>query len=183
MANLARLSGSDLGSATRSAITKSHLYISRGHSTLENTWLRPALQRKGLQHVLFTAEDHGLVVPSWLRETPDANALNQVVKQEHWQKCLTQPVQVRRVWGATGLLWALLLDQFGAQRSFQVCRRCERINPARPANNSAVPPIAVNALELDGLWTSVARDQAACAQANREVNRDHLNPCCCDPIR
>ena len=127
MANLARFSSSDLGGATRSAITKSHLYISRGQSTLEHTWLRRALQREGLQHVLFTAEDHGLVVPPRLRDTPDAHALNEAIEREDWHKCLSQPVQVRRVWGVTGFFWALLLDQFEAQRSFRVCQRCGRI--------------------------------------------------------
>jgi hypothetical protein len=127
MANLARLSGSDPGGATQSVKTKSHLYISQGRSTLEHTWLQPALRRKGLQHVLFTAEDHGLVVPSWLREAPDPNALNKAVEQEDWQRRLSQPVSVRRVWGATGLLWALLLDRFEAQLSFQVCQHCGRI--------------------------------------------------------
>jgi hypothetical protein len=37
---------------------------------------------------------------------------------------MTRPVSIRRVWGATGLLVALLLDQLAAYQPIQQCERC-----------------------------------------------------------
>jgi hypothetical protein len=160
MANIARLSGSDPGGATQSAKTKSHLYISQGRSTIEHTWLQPALRRKGLQHVLFTAEDHGLVVPSWLRETPDANALNKAVEQEDWQKRLSQPVPVRRVWVRRDSCGRYCSTDSRLSFLFSSVRAANGLFPARPASASAVPTIAANVSMLDEPSTSVALGQA-----------------------
>jgi hypothetical protein len=127
MAKLARQSTADLARALRAAAVTAQPYLSAGHSTGEHIWFRPTLERDGPQHILFKAEDQGLIVPPRLRRRWDADALNEVLKQDAWQKWLAEPIPIRRAWGAVGLFWILLLDHLEAQRSFTVCRRCGRI--------------------------------------------------------
>ena len=127
MAKLARQSSSDLPGALRAAQVEAQPYLHRGHSTVEHAWFRPTLQRKGLKHVLFKAEDWGLTVPPRSRQRWDEKALNEALKQDAWQKWLAEPVTIRRAWGAAGLFWTLLLDRLEAQRSFVACERCGRI--------------------------------------------------------
>ena len=126
MAKFARQSATDLPGALRAAVVEAQPYLFRGHSTVEHTWFRPTLGQKGAKHVLFNAEDRGLIVPQ-SREGCDENALNEALKQEAWQKSLAEPVPIRRVWGAVGLFWSLLLDRLEGQRPFIVCERCGRI--------------------------------------------------------
>jgi hypothetical protein len=127
MAGLARHSTADLAGASRAAAVTVQPYLSRGHSTVEHLWFRPTLERRGPRHILFKAEDRWLTVPPQLRQKWDENALNEVLKQEAWQKWLAEPIPIRRAWGGVGLFWTLLLDHLEAQRSFTVCERCGRI--------------------------------------------------------
>jgi len=127
MARLAARSAKDLPGALRLALVEARPYLSQGHSTLEHTWFRPALKQNGLKHVLFKAEDRGLTVPRELRQRWDENALKEAVKQDTWRKWLTEPVSIRRAWGAAGLFWTLLIDRLEEQRPFMVCERCDRI--------------------------------------------------------
>jgi hypothetical protein len=127
MVKLARHSTADLAGALRAAQIEAQTYLSAGHSTVEHLWFRPTLERNGPQHILFKAEDRGLIVPPRLRQRWDADALNEVLKQDAWQKWLAQPIPIRRAWGAVGLFWTLLLDRLEAQRSFTACDRCGRI--------------------------------------------------------
>jgi hypothetical protein len=88
---------------------------------------RPTLERKGLNHVLFKAEEWGLTIPPQVSRPWDDNLLNRVLQQDDWQQWLAKPVPIRRAWGPVGLLWSLLIDRLGARRSFTVCELCDRI--------------------------------------------------------
>jgi hypothetical protein len=127
MAKLARQSASDLTGALRAAVVEAQPFLFRGESTVEHTWFHPTLERRGPKHVLLKAEDRGLTVPPPSRRQWDQNALNEALKQDAWQKWLAEPVPIRRVWGAVGLFWTLLLDRLDAQRPFIVCERCGRL--------------------------------------------------------
>jgi hypothetical protein len=125
MAKIARQSASDPQGALRAAALGAHPHIFQGCATLKDSWFYPALKHKGLRNVFFKAEDHGLSLrsgSSWNEER-----LKEALKQDDWRKWLAQTVPIRRVWGAVGLFWALLLDRLEERQPFGICERCGRI--------------------------------------------------------
>jgi hypothetical protein len=121
MTKLAGQSTSDLAGALRRAAVSAQSYVFPGHTTVEHIWFRPTLEQKGASHVLFKAEERGLIPP---RRRSDQASIDEALKKEAWQKWLAEPVSIRRVWGAIGLFWTLLLDHLEAQRKFAVCELC-----------------------------------------------------------
>jgi hypothetical protein len=62
-------------------------------------------------------------IPDALRTDPDKwnrESLNHLLKEEAWRAELGQPVPILRVWGATGLFWALLVDRLEQSRRFSL---------------------------------------------------------------
>ena len=127
MSRIAGQSASDHLEALRAAALGAQQYISPGYSTVEHCWFRPTLEQKGIAHVLFKAEDRGLLAPLPGHRSWDRAALNQALKQEDWQRWLAEPVSIRRAWGAVGLFWTLLRDRLENQQLFATCERCGRL--------------------------------------------------------
>ena len=76
LSNIARLSSSDHAQSLRAAEIGAQRYLFSGHTTLEHSWLRPALAENGVRHVIFKAEDRGLIVPKSLRNRWNLTAIN-----------------------------------------------------------------------------------------------------------
>jgi hypothetical protein len=127
MSRIAGQSASDPLEALRAAALGAQQYISPGYSTVEHCWFRLALEQKGIAHVLFKAEERGLLTPLPRRRSWDQAALNQALKQDGWQRWLAEPVSIRRAWGAVGLFWTLLHDRLENQQLFATCERCGRL--------------------------------------------------------
>jgi hypothetical protein len=127
LSNIARLSSSDYAQSLRAAEVGAQRYLFSGHTTLEHSWFRPALDEKGVRHVILQAEDRGLILPKSLRGQSNSAAINEVLKRDEWRKWLAEVVPIRRVWGAAGLFWILLLDRLQAGRPFVSCETCGRI--------------------------------------------------------
>jgi hypothetical protein len=122
----------DRGGEPVELLTKAKSYAGRylfdGHTTLEFSWFRPSFEQKGIRHIVLTAEDKGLTIPEALRKEPwDKGLLGQLLSRDDWTTVLSQLVPVRRVWGASGLLWALLLERLESGRGFVSCERCGRV--------------------------------------------------------
>jgi hypothetical protein len=127
MLRIAGQSTSEHAESQRAAALGAQQYISLGYSTVEHSWFRPTLEKKGIEHVLFKAEDRGLTAPLQGRRRWDRAALEQALKREDWQKWLGEPVSIRRAWGAAGLFWTLLRDRLENQELFATCARCGRL--------------------------------------------------------
>ena len=127
MLRIAGQSTSEHAESQRAAALGAQQYISLGYSTVEHSWFRPTLEKKGIEHVLFKAEDRGLTAPLQGRRRWDRAALEQALKREDWQKWLGEPVSIRRAWGAAGLFWTLLRDRLENQELFATCERCGRL--------------------------------------------------------
>lgn len=127
MLRIAGQSTSEHAESLRAAALGAQQYISLGYSTVEHSWFRPTLEEKGIEHVLFKAEDRGLTALLQGRRRWDRAALEQALKREDWQKWLGEPVSIRRAWGAAGLFWTLLRDRLENQELFATCERCGRL--------------------------------------------------------
>ena len=127
LSNIAHLSSSDYAGSLRAAEVGAQRYLFSGHTTLEHSWFRPALAEKGVRHVIFQAEDRGLIVPKSLRGQWNSAAINELLKRDEWREWLAEVVPIRRVWGAAGLFSILLLDRLQAGLPFVSCETCGRI--------------------------------------------------------
>jgi hypothetical protein len=131
LSNIARLSSSDHAQSLRAAEIGAQRYLFSGHTTLEHSWLRPALAENGAPHVILKAEERGLFAPKSLRDQWNVTASNELLKEllklDEWCERLAEVVSIRRVWGAAGLFWTLLLDRLQAGRPFISCETCGRI--------------------------------------------------------
>jgi hypothetical protein len=67
MAQFARLSQNDQAQALIESEVAGHGYLFDGHTSLEHAWLRPAIAERGVRHVIFKAEERGLLIPKGLR--------------------------------------------------------------------------------------------------------------------
>lgn len=123
MIQLARKSTENLQGVLREASNSAASYIAEGQSTLELVWWWPryfATVRQGLaiENLLFDLESRFGIAASTLEEAMASN---------RWKEVASRPIPVRRVWTATGLFYALLLDRLEQRRPFCVCARCNRI--------------------------------------------------------
>jgi hypothetical protein len=53
-------------------------------------------------------------------------SLERLKKSDAWRKTMTAYIDVRRVWGPIGLLWALLIDRLEKGKPALQCDRCGR---------------------------------------------------------
>jgi hypothetical protein len=134
MAQLARQSQTDQAQALRESEIAGQEYLFDGHTSVEHFWLRPAIAERGVRHILFKAEERGLLIPKGLRRDQakwDLKLLNQLLERDEWRAWLTEPVSIRRAWGGVGLFWWLLIDQLKQHRSFASCESCGRVIPGK----------------------------------------------------
>jgi hypothetical protein len=127
MEQLARYATEDHSAALIRGSELAASWMWPGDSTLELSWLRTALL-DGVPHGIFTAENKGLTVPPALRyEALDEALLEKLLGTEEWQRVLARREPIRRVWGAVGLFWSLLLDEIEKKSGFLLCERCRRL--------------------------------------------------------
>jgi hypothetical protein len=124
MSKVASLSSIDRRKALRLAELEVQPHSFNGLATV-----RHSLIGKGLDHILFIAEDQpsdrGLKQRSvWRRRKP---SIDDLLKIRKWRDWLESMVPTRRVWGATGLFWTLLLDNLNVGQSFAQCENCGRL--------------------------------------------------------
>jgi hypothetical protein len=127
MEQLARYATEDHSAALIKGSEMAAPWIFPGDSTLELSWLRTALV-DGVPHAILTGENKALTIPPALRDQPlDEALLEKLLGTEDWQRVLARREPVRRVWGAIGLFWSLLLDEIEEESSFLLCEKCGRL--------------------------------------------------------
>ena len=138
MAQLAGLSQTDQAQSLRESEIAGQEYLFNGQTSLEHAWLRPAIVERGVPHVIFKAEERGSLIPEELRRDRvewDQKLLDQLLPRDEWRAWLTEPVPIRRAWGAAGLFWSLFIDQLKEHRSFSSCESCGRLISARTGSD------------------------------------------------
>jgi hypothetical protein len=105
-------------------------YMTEGSTTQEFAWFWPTYLEGGEAGVVYGAEGRFRLI---------ARSLAEARRSPAWRAAMTHPVAIRRVWGAVGLCWALLLEQLEAFQPFQVCERCGRILQARQGKRFCGP--------------------------------------------
>jgi hypothetical protein len=115
MRQVACQSNTDLTGALLAAKNNADKYISEGVTPQECTWYWPTFLSGGEKAVLFQADD---------RFGIQASSLAELQKREDFRKRLLEPVNVQRVWGPMGLLWALQIQELEDKRPTAVCTRC-----------------------------------------------------------
>jgi hypothetical protein len=118
MVQIARQSAGDPQRALQRAREVAAPYMTEGWTTQEFAWFWPTLLERGEEGMLFAAEGRFRLV---------ACSLTEALRSQAWREVMTQPVSIRRVWGATGLLAGLLLAQLEASQPIQQCERCGRM--------------------------------------------------------
>jgi hypothetical protein len=114
MRQVARQSSTDLTMALQVAKNNAANYISEGLTSRESAWYWPTFLSGGEQAVLFEAEDFGI----------QASSMAELQKGGEFRKLLSQTVKIQRVWGPTGLLWALQMQQLEDGRPPTACEIC-----------------------------------------------------------
>jgi hypothetical protein len=118
MREVAKKSREDSQAALEIALASAGPFVSEGMAALDDLWFFPILVEEGEQAALFaveTAYDISFKTSDELYDSQD------------WQTLCRKRLPVRRVFGAMGLFWALLLECLEERRGFQTCDRCERI--------------------------------------------------------
>jgi hypothetical protein len=115
LAQIARQSAGDPLLALQRAREVAAPYLTDGWTTQEYAWYWPTLLERGEQGMLFAAEGRFRLY---------ARSLTEAFGSKAWREVMTRRVSIRRVWGATGLLAALLLDRLETYRPIQPCERC-----------------------------------------------------------
>ncbi len=120
MVRVASLTSTNYQEALRMAELGAQPHTFTGSATVQHSMIG-----KGVAHLLFQAEDQGLEVPrDWHASPP---SIDELFKSEGWREWLESMVPTRRIWGATGLFWTLLLDSLQDGRSFASCDNCGRV--------------------------------------------------------
>jgi hypothetical protein len=124
MVAVARGSHADADGALRRAFDEAGRYVGDGSAPVGHIHFWPALIR-GEPAVWGVAEEHGLLerTPAPVVATRDLRA---AWASKAWRETLTRCEPVRRVWGVTGLCWALLMEELERGRCFRACERCGR---------------------------------------------------------
>jgi hypothetical protein len=115
LAQIARQSANDPQQALQRAREVAAPYMTEGWTTQEFAWYWPTLLARGEQGMLLAAEGRFRLC---------ARSLTEALGSKAWREVMTRRVSIRRVWGATGLLAALLLDRLAAYQPIQQCARC-----------------------------------------------------------
>lgn len=90
-------------------------WVSTGLSDVYQTWLLPIFVEEGETGALLAMSGkYGL----------EAMSLEEAYQREDWQEVLRRPVEVTRVWGIPGLMWALLIDRLEQEVPFKHCKGC-----------------------------------------------------------
>jgi hypothetical protein len=135
MAAIATMSETDLDLAVHLAREGAAPFVSSGRSTWADAWVKPTLLSDGPEPILFRAETIG-VPDADLNEAyeerragklSNARLAEILGRSAEFRRALSEPVVVRRAWGAVGLFWALLLDELEGRRRFATCGHCGRI--------------------------------------------------------
>jgi len=130
MVQIALESARDPHSALLRANALAAPYITEGSTTQERAWFWPTYLEGGEAGVVYGAEG---------RFRLTARSLAEARRSPAWREAMTRPVAIRRVWGAVGLCWALLLEQLEALQPLQVCERCGRIVQGRQGKRFCGP--------------------------------------------
>ncbi len=118
MSRIARQSQADLDAALSAARLYSADYLTDGETMTGAAWFGPILAAEGEEGALIALEvRYGLAARS-IDEASETNA---------WREIVMRPVPIHRAWGATGLLYGLMLDRLEQGRGFNACERCGRV--------------------------------------------------------
>lgn len=120
---VARLSATDLNGALEEARTQARPYISDAWIPRALSWLGPTA---------VGGRDRGNAEEAVLTEAESRfgisfESLEDARKSPQWRDVLETREKVSRVWGMTGLFWALLIEQLETGRRFNECYDCGRI--------------------------------------------------------
>ena len=120
---IAQASGEDYATALAQARTETKDWISEGEASVDEAWLQPLL--------LEETEQDALVAIYARYGGKDDYSLEQVYNNEKLRRRLSAHMPVTRAWGVAGLMWALLLEQLQAARTYRACQICGRLNSGR----------------------------------------------------
>ena len=81
-------------------------------------WFGPILAAEGEEGALSALE---------VRYGLDAGSIDEASETDAWREIVMRPFPIRRAWGATGLLYGLMLDRLEQGRGFNACERCGRV--------------------------------------------------------
>ena len=135
MAEVARLSATKLNDALERVKTEAAPYISETWIPKSASWLGPTAvggQVRGDAEGAILTEAESRFGVSF------AN-LDEARKSSEWESLLASREKVTRVWGVTGLFWALLIERLDAGRRFGQCDRCGRIIHGRKGKKYCGP--------------------------------------------
>jgi hypothetical protein len=118
MAEIAKLSVSNLRGALKEAKEAVGVYVTEGQTTQEHAWFFPTLQKEGLDRALHLA--------CFRFNLKEHRTLEETMKSSAWQAEMMKRVPIRRAWGILGLFWSLLIDRLELGEKFDTCRNCGR---------------------------------------------------------
>lgn len=118
MSRIAHQSRTDLDAALSAARLYSADYLTDGETTTGAAWFGPILAAEGEEGALSALEvRYGLA----------ASSIDEASETDAWREIVMRPFPIRRAWGATGLLYGLMLDRLEQGRGFNACERCGRV--------------------------------------------------------
>ena len=139
MTAIAKLSTTNLELALRLAHEQAAPYFSIGRTTRAFATVYTMLLNDGPLAILNFAENVGVsanILADAYAASDNKTLTNQRLAEilgpsAEFRRALAQPIAIKRVWGALGLFWALLLEELEARRPFCVCARCGRITSGK----------------------------------------------------
>jgi hypothetical protein len=129
MVDIARRSTSGFDGAFQEAKDAAAIYLSEGWTTREFSWLWPSfaeLGSPGLYPPLAVALD-AVAQRGASFKLNDARNFQEALSSKAWREVMRERLSIRRVWGVTGLCWALFLEQFENSLHVRTCARCGRV--------------------------------------------------------